>query len=192
MSSSPPVSEYRRGKLQFRKNIVAEDWNQPFPSKWETCETYHCILQCFLFWERIPVRSLGKINKCACFHIAEILTLFLSYQNMSNSSEPNENSTHQKQITFINEEKWLKILSLSAWWKYTDHFIFQKAETSSGCKYCQKVFSISISCVINSIFFFLKYRGTLVVVHPEEGNGLYTCKYIMLREWKPWTRQSIL
>lgn len=60
------------------------------------------------------MRSLGKINKCACFHIAEILTLFLTYQNMSNNSKPNENSTHHKQITLTNEEKWLKILSLSA------------------------------------------------------------------------------
>lgn len=120
----------------------------------------------------MSVGSIWKINKCVCFHIAEILTLFCSYWNMSASSEPNENSTHQNQIMFIMSRNGWKFWILSAWLKYVGYLVFEKGKNRFQCKYCQRLFSVSIFCVINKILvgiiqFLNKEVFTKPVVHPK-------------------------
>lgn len=120
-----------------------------------------CI-RVFLIWGE-NFRRVSWEYKQTCFHIAEILTLFFSYQNTPASSETNENSTHQNQIMFIMSRNGWKFWRLSAWWKCVDHFIFQTGKNTFWCKYGQRLFSKPIFCVINNtlgwVCSFFKYRG---------------------------------
>ena len=57
--------------------------------------------------------------------------------------------------------------------------ILQKGKNRFWCKYCQRLFFISIFCVINNmlvgfVHFLSTEFFTKVLVHPEVGYGLYT------------------
>lgn len=108
-----------------------------------------CI-RVFLIWGENSSKVIWE-NKQTYFHIAEIFTLFFSYQNTPASSETNENSTHQSQIMFVMSRRGWKFWVLSAWWKCISHFIFQTGKNRFWCKYGQRLFSIPIFCVNNNM-----------------------------------------